>query len=411
MFKQLSISFLGLLLFLAVFRDVLANGRPLTCKIQGERFFPGLRVMVEGAEYLRIHPVLARFERETPYEHWKDPKNFDEPPVYALIPFSPGEYSTRHLSGLLPPGSVQPGLGNQFRHWLGTDNVGRDVAASLISGARVALLTGSVAMLMAMFIGILLGTIAGYYGDERLSASRGRLWLTLAGVPIAVFLAFIQHQYELENAQNALIWWKSAGLFLVVLAFFNGLGWAFSRFPLLSKQVLLPADLVIMRASELFNALPKLVVIIALSVMLQRQNDSIWLLILLIGAMSWTGVARFVRAELLRVREMDYVQAARGLGLKEWQILLRHALPNAIRPVWVALAFGVASAVTLEATLSFLGFGGESLKGKSWGSLLSLDNGQSNPVGSWWVMLPAGLMVCFTVLSFNSIGEKMQETP
>lgn len=411
MFKQFSIAFLGFLLFLAVFRDVLANGRPLSCKVEGERFYPGLRVMVEGAEYLRTHPVLGKFEQETPYEHWKDLQKFDEPPVYALIPFSPGEYSTRHLSGLLPPGSVQPGLDQRFRHWLGTDSVGRDVAGSLISGARVALLTGSVAMLMALFIGLMLGTIAGYYGDERLSCTRGRLWFTLAGAPVAVFIAFIRYQYELENARSVLIWWKSAGLFLGVLTFFNGLGWLFSKFRVLSRQVLFPADLVIMRAAELFNALPKLVVIIALSVMMQRQNDSIWLLIILIGAMSWTGVARFVRAELLRVREMDYVQAARGLGLKEWQILLRHALPNAIRPVWVALAFGVAGAVTLEATLSFLGFGGESLKGKSWGSLLSLDSGQSNPIGTWWVMLPAGLMVCFTVLSFNSIGEKMQENP
>lgn len=410
MFKYFSIAFLGLLLFLAVFRDFLANGRPLSCKVQGESFYPGLKVMVSGAEYLRTHPVLGKFERETPYEHWKDPKNFDEPPIYALIPFTPGEYSTRHLSGLLAPGSVQPGLDSRFRHWLGTDSVGRDVAASLISGARVALLTGSVAMCMALLIGMFLGTIAGYYGDERLSVSKARLWLTLAGVPFAVFLAFIQHQHALENAQSALIWWKNAGLFLGILAFFNGLGWALSRIPFLASRVSLPADLVIMRAAEIFNALPKLVVIIALSVILQRQNDSIWLLIILIGAMSWTGVARFVRAELLRVREMEYVQAARGLGLKEWQILLRHALPNAMRPVWVAMAFGVAGAVTLEATLSFLGFGGESLKGKSWGSLLSLDSGQSNPVGSWWVMLPAGLMVCFTVLSFNSIGEKMQET-
>ncbi len=367
--------------------------------------------MVEGAEYLRTHPVLGKFEQETPFEHWKDLRRFDKPPVYAPIPFSPGEYSTRSLSGLLPPGSIQPGLDNRFRHWLGTDSVGRDVAASLISGSRVALLTGSVAMLMALLIGLSLGTIAGYFGDEGLSIRRGKLWFTIAGLPVAVFVAFVQKQHELGTAQSSMIWWQCVGLFLAILFMFNILGSIFSRFHFFAKPVRLPADLVIMRTGELFNALPKLVVIISLSVLLQRQNDSIWLLILLIGAMSWTGVARFVRAELLRVREMEFIQAARGLGLNEWQILLKHALPNAMRPVWVALAFGVAGAVTLEATLSFLGFGGELLKGKSWGSLLSLDSGQSNPVGSWWVMLPAGLMVCFTVLSFNSIGEKMQETP
>ncbi len=409
MSKKIAIGFLGLILFLAIFRDVIANGKPLVCKIGGEVYYPGLRVLFEGSSFLRAHPVLGKFERETPYETWKDINQFDEPPIYALIPFSPGEYSTRNISGLLPPGAVQPGLTSRFRHFLGTDGVGRDVSATIVSGARVALLTGSVAMLMALLIGLTLGTIAGFFGDTRLTLQRGLLWITLLGVPVAYFYGFIGRQYLLDTAQNSTVWWESFAIFWGVLIVFSLAGFVLSKIQVFSKRVTLPADLFIMRGAELVNALPKMVLIIALSVMLQRQNDSIWLLIVLIGAMSWTGVARFIRAELLRIRELDYIQAARGLGMQEWRILFRHAIPNAMRPVWVALAFGVAGAVTLEATLSFLGFGGESLKGISWGSLLAMENVQSNPVRSWWVMLPAGLLICMTVLSFNTLGEEMNE--
>lgn len=409
MAKKLSIGFLGLLVFLAIFRDILANGRPLKCRIGGETYYPGLVVALRGDAWLRTHPVLGVIEQQTAYESWKEESRFDDSPLYAPIPFSPGEYSTRNISGLLAPGTVQPGLSARFKHVLGTDGVGRDIAATLISGARVALLTGSVATLMALCIGLLLGTLAGYFGDEQLLIRRGLVWFGLAGIPVAWFFAFVQRRYVLDIAQTSAVWWESAGIFILVMGAGLLAGWLFSRWSFGAKTVKLPADLIIMRASELVNALPKLVIIISLSVLLQRQNDSIWLLIALIGALGWTGVARYVRAELLRIRELEYVQAARGLGMKEWRILFRHALPNAMRPVWVALAFGVGGAVTIEATLSFLGFGGESLKGISWGSLMALDNGGGNPVKSWWVMLPAGLMVCFTVLSFNTLGERMNQ--
>jgi len=113
-----------------------------------------------------------------------------------------------------------------------------------------------------------------------------------------------------------------------------------------------------------------------------------------------------VRADLLRVRELDFVTAARGLGLPETRILLRHALPNALRSTLIAFAFGVAGAVLLEAALSFLGFGGDEFRGKSWGSLLN--SARSYPT-DWWVALPPGLAICVTVLALNAIGEALSE--
>lgn len=409
MSKKASLWFLGILLFLAVFRDVIANGRPLYCKIGGETYYPGLRAIFIHPDMRFESPALNAFLEKTQYEGWKDFSAYDESPVFAPIPFSPGEFSTRQLSGLLGPGAVQPGLPSRFKHWLGTDPDGRDVAATLVSGARVALLTGSVAMGMALLIGLMLGAISGYFGDERLRTPRGRFWLTILGIPVAYFYSFTLRQYELSVAESANEFLWSLGLFAGIVLGFNLLGMLLARIPFLAKPMVLPMDMAIMRLAEIFNALPKLIVVIALSVLMQRQNDSIWLLIALIGAMSWTGVARFVRAELLRVRALDYVTAARGLGLSNMRILMRHALPNAMRPVLVAAAFGVAGAVLLEASLSFLGFGGESLKGISWGSLLARENAQAGPVNSWWVILPPGLVICFTVLAFNALGEYFSE--
>lgn len=409
MSTKISWILLGFLLFVALFRDLIANGRPLYCKIGGETYWPGLRTIFFDRAKRYDSAALNAIAEKTQYEAWKDPANFDEPPVYALIPFSPGEYSSRNISGLLPPGAQQPGLSGRFKHWLGTDADGRDIAATMISGARVALLTGSIAMGMAVLIGLGLGTLAGYFGDGRLRVRRGRLWLSLLGLPFAYFYAFVAGEHGLFLTETT----SGASYRLMVFVFlwliFNVLGVLLSRIPFFSRPVVFPADLAIMRLAEVFNALPRIIVVIALSVMLKRQNDSIWLLIALIGAMSWTGVASFVRSELLRIRELDYVTAARGLGLPEWRILMRHALPNAMRPVLVALAFGVAGAVLLEASLSFLGFGGESLKGLSWGSLMARDNAQADPVKAWWVMLPPGLMICFTVLAFNALGEKISE--
>jgi peptide/nickel transport system permease protein len=409
MLKQGAFWFLGFLLLLAVFRDLIANGKPLYCRIDGQTYWPGLaRIWSDNPRARFDEPALNAILDQQGYfdEAWKNLSNYDEMPVFALIPYSPGEYPSRNVVELAPPGTIPPGATTRFRHWLGTDSHGRDIAATLVSGARVALLTGSVAMGMAVLIGLLLGTIAGYFGDERLKTKRGRLWMTLLGIPVAWFFAVIRRQYELSIATDTGVWWETIGILAGVLLIFNVAGGMLSRIAFFSKPVTLPADLFVMRLAEIFNALPKLVVIIAFSVLMHRQSESVWLLIALIGVLSWTGVARYVRAELLRIRELDYVTAARGLGMPDARILLRHAMPNAMRPVLVALALGVAGAVMLEASLSFLGFGGESLKGVSWGSLLSRENAQANPVKAWWVMMFPGLMICLTVLAFNHLAEQ-----
>jgi peptide/nickel transport system permease protein len=261
-------------------------------------------------------------------------------------------------------------------------------------------------MAMALGIGLLLGALAGFWGDDRLRLRRGRFWLTILGLWPAWFYAFTVREYVLTTAESWTEWGKSALIFLAIVLFFNGLGWLLSRISFFGKKITVPADLLIMRLSEVFQSIPKLIFIFVVAALLPPERQSLWLLIGLIGAMSWPNVARFVRAELLRVRELDYVTAARGLGLSEGRILLRHALPNALRPLMVAFALGVAETVILEASLSFLGLGGGTFNA-SWGTLL---NSAREAKEAWWVWLPAGVAVCSTVLALNAIGEYLSES-
>ena len=168
--------------------------------------------------------------------------------------------------------------------------------------------------------------------------------------------------------------------------------------------------MLVMRTAEVFSSIPRLIVLVVLAVAIRGLSDgSVWLMTALIGVFSWTGVAKFVRAELLRVRALDYVTAARGLGLSPLRVLIRHALPNAMRPVYIAFAFGAASAVLLEAYLSFLGFGGAAFRGVSWGSLFINENSAANPLDTWWVTIFPGLMIFLTVSALNAIGEALGE--
>lgn len=388
--------FLGALVFIALAQDFLANGRPLYCRIGGESFYPGLR---SGPERPYGHPVLDSIRqgflwRNYPYDA----------AVFAPIAFSPGELPMTPDTTVKQarPGDLHPGA--RFRHWLGTDDEGHDVAAGLISGARTALLTGALATGLAFGIGIILGAISGYWGDSRLRIRRGQLWLTLAGIPIAWFYASALQQ----NLAGSIWWlWGIAILaFTGVLSAFNFAGKHLLRTAYFQQTVIFPADLVVMRVAEVFTALPGLLVIIAFAAMLRNQSQTLWPMVVLIGIFSWPDVARFVRGELLRVREMDYVTAARGMGLNEWRILLKHALPNALRPALTVFAFGVSGAILLEAGLSFLGYGDSGLHGATWGSLLQ--NARSSPQ-LWWICLPPGLAICLTILSLNIIGEALSE--
>lgn len=162
-------------------------------------------------------------------------------------------------------------------------------------------------------------------------------------------------------------------------------------------------DLIGMRLVEVFNAIPTIFLLIAFVAFYGRN---LYLIMVIIGLTSWVGYALFVRAEFLRLREQEFVLAARACGVPLWSILYKHMLPNGVAPVLVTASFGVASAILSEATLSFLGLG--LVDQPSWGQMLD----EARGVGGsfyWWIALYPGLAIFLTVFAYNLVGEALRD--
>lgn len=162
-------------------------------------------------------------------------------------------------------------------------------------------------------------------------------------------------------------------------------------------------DVLISRLIEIVLTLPVFFLIITVIAMV--QHGSIWLIMVLIGVTGWTGVARFARGEFLRVRNMDFVSAATALGFRDRRIVFRHVLPNALAPVLITAAFGIASAILLEASLSFLGFGVPPTV-VTWGSVL---NDARNDIHAWWLAVFPGFAIFLAVVSYNLVGDGLRD--
>ena len=165
-------------------------------------------------------------------------------------------------------------------------------------------------------------------------------------------------------------------------------------------------DLLLYRVVEIFMAIPLLFILIVAAGVLPADYRSTYVMMAIIGCFTWTGAARYTRAEFYRLRSQDFVQSARAVGLPLRSILFRHMLPNGVTPVLVDASFAIAFAIILEATLSFLGLGPADQA--SWGRLLSDATG---PVGdfNWWLAIFPGLAIFLAALSYNLIGEALRD--
>jgi len=311
--NKLAVAALYVVIFLvamALTADFVANDKPLYCSYKGNSYFP---VFKEYAVMLGI----SKWEGEFLNVDWKT-LTF-ETAIWPPIRFAPSNVDLFNNSA---PPSIETG------HYLGTDAIGRDVLSGLIHGSRVSLSVGFIAAGIAIFIGVLLGSLAGYYGGK--------------------------------------------------------------------------TDLVIMRFVEIMQLFPSFFLIITIVAL---YGSSIWYIMIAIGLTSWTGNTKLVRGEILKVRNMDYVQAAVSLGLSNSRIIFRHVLPNAIAPVLIAASFEIAGAILSEAGLSFLGFGVAATK-VTWGSVLSEARGATS---SWWLAVFPGFMIFLTVVAYNLVGEGLRD--
>jgi peptide/nickel transport system permease protein len=162
-------------------------------------------------------------------------------------------------------------------------------------------------------------------------------------------------------------------------------------------------DMVISRFIEIVICFPKLILIIAVMAL---KKPSLLNLMIVIGLTSWTGIARLVRGEVMRVRNFDYVQSARAMGASSWRIIFIHILPATVGPLSVTAAFDVAEAVLTESALSFLGIG-VPIPEPSWGDVLK--TAQDFPDIAWWMTLFPGLLIFMTVITFNNLGDRLRQ--
>ncbi|MCI0493037.1 MAG: ABC transporter permease [Planctomycetes bacterium] len=163
-------------------------------------------------------------------------------------------------------------------------------------------------------------------------------------------------------------------------------------------------DMVLSRLIELVMCIPSLVLILALVAMLDNVTNLH--LMAIVGVTSWTSIARLTRAEFMKLKEMEFVTAARAMGASWPRIMFLHVLRNALAPVLVPITFGIAAAILIESGLSYLGFGA-SPPNPSWGTLLK--SGRTAIQEMWWLIVFPGAAIFLTVLAYNLIGEGLQE--
>lgn len=216
-------------------------------------------------------------------------------------------------------------------HILGTDDFGRDIFSRLIYGGRVSMAVAISATVLQLFLGILLGSLAGYFGN----------WV----------------------------------------------------------------DSLIMRIADVFMCFPFYIIAVCLAAIL---GPGLWNTIIILGFLGWPSLCRLVRAEILSIKENDYVMAAKSLGLSSSEIMFRHILPNVLSPVIVSATLSVAGAIMSEASLSYLNLGVK-IPQPSWGNMLSAAQSMNTLINEWWRWIPPGLCIVVVILSINYIGEGLRK--
>lgn len=417
--KPALISFYVLLFLVAVaiLSPFIANHQPLYAKYKGERLYPAFSTLFENSKSDTIVDPVTKEQFVINYElvDWRT-LDLDNVwwPIVAYSSNTIDKYNRDYAhpnfeQRLKDHTGKMVELPSRIRHFLGTDKLGRDVASGLVHGTRISLLVGVVSMGIAAVLGILLGALAGFYGDTDMKTTRSQYWFSWVGILLGYFLAFVSRSLILkESFDEGLISGVGQLAFSLVIWFImivvlNQMGKLFNRISFLGKIVSVPVDSIVSRGIEVLNSLPILILIISISALLSEK--SLWVLMVIIGLTGWTGIARFMRAEMLRTKQMEFIQAGKALGFSNWRIIVKHAIPNGLAPVFVSFAFGVASAILTESSLSFLGIGVPD-DIVTWGSLLSLGREEFE---AWWLVIYPGLAIFITITVYNLIGEGLRD--
>ena len=406
-----SLWILGVLAIIALFAPIIANDQPLYAKYHGESLFPvfstknSYEIKKQDGTTERVQLDIAK---------WKEMKL--DAVVWPLIPYAPNKSDFLNSDYKAPSGQQyfkdQTGaivdMPARFRHRLGTNKKGEDVLSGLIHATRISLTIGILSMGIATLIGLVLGSLAGYFGDAKLLTTRGQFWTFIFGLVMAYYYAFMIRADILSDAIGSsggailLQLLLSMAIFIAIAVAFRYIGKLVGKLPLLNSKTNIPVDSLISRAIEILISIPRLILIISIAAV---AKPSLVNLMLIIGLTSWTGIARITRAEFLKIRNLEYIAAGQSLGFSEARIIFRHALPNGVAPAFIAVAFGIASAILIESGLSFLGIGVPA-DVVTWGSLLSSGR---EAFQAWWLVIFPGCAIFLTVTVYNLLGEGVRD--
>ncbi|MGZ4077932.1 MAG: ABC transporter permease [Bacteroidia bacterium] len=400
------------LIIIAIVSPFIATDQPLYCKYKGVTMFPAFSIS-NNCEIKNEDGTIEKIQYDI-----ADWKHLDASTIiFAPVAYAPNSTDFDNADYVSPGGeqvfidkngqSVK--MPTKFRHWLGTNKRGEDVLSGLINGTRVSLTIGILSMSIASILGIVLGAMAGYYGDKKLKTSRGSFWIFVIGIIFAYYYGFSVRSYAMLDSFSVSSFsiLCQLGLSLLIFSFvlflFYQLGKLIGKIPFLNTMVYIPVDMIISRIIEILISIPLLILIISISAI--AKEKSIINIMVIIGLTTWTGIARLTRAEFLRISNLEYIQAAKSMGFSEFRIIFKHALPNGLAPALVAIAFGVASAILIESTLSFLGIGVPPTT-VTWGSLL---NSGRQQFSAWWLVVFPGLAIFITVTIYNLLGEGLRD--
>ncbi len=280
------------------------------------------------------------------------------------------------------------------KYWLGTDKFGRDNLSRLILGVRVSISVGLLAALISLIIGVFFGSLAGFY---KASPPKVSIWFFPAVVLGIIFLVAMFGFSQIGIRVLGLVLFPLLTYLLYVL-FNKTLGILFNR------QFTFPVDDVVMWFINVFWSIPLLLLVFALVLALGRQ---FWQIYLAVGLVMWVEIARIVRGQFLSLREQEFVEAAESLGFQNTRIILKHILPNCIGPIIVITAANFASAIIIEAGLSFLGIGVQPPR-PSWGIMLNEYYQYIGSNKSFLALIP-GFAIMLLVLAFNLMGNGLRD--